>query len=75
MIHSQFDRGGVYHQHMLSRIHWENQFKGPFMSLDAGLSKHQISNLFNSQGALHTANISPLTAIEKCNGVYNGKIH
>ena len=32
--------------------------------LDAGLSKHQSSNLFNSQGALHTANISPLTAIE-----------
>ena len=42
--------------------------------LDAGSSKHRISNLFYSQGALHTANISPLTAIEKFGGVRNGKI-
>ena len=34
--------------------------------LDAGLSKQQISNLFNIQEAL--GNISPLTAMEKCNG-------
>ena len=32
--------------------------------LQAGLSKHQISNLFSSQGAFHRANIPPLTAIE-----------
>ena len=35
--------------------------------LDAGLNKQQISNLFSCQGALHTANLSPLTSI-------NGKI-
>ena len=40
--------------------------------LDAGLSKQQVSNLFNSQEAL--GNISPLTAIEKFSGVRNGKI-
>ena len=41
--------------------------------LDTGLSKHQISNLFSSQ-ALHIANISSLTDIEKFSGVRNGKI-
>ena len=40
--------------------------------LEAGLSKQQISNLFNRQEAL--GNISPLTAIEKCSGARNGKI-
>ena len=35
-------------------------------------STQQISNLFNSQGAL--GNISPLTAIGKFSGVGNGKI-
>ena len=42
--------------------------------LDAGLSKHQISDLFNSQGVLRTANLSPHTAIERFSGVRNGKI-
>ena len=40
--------------------------------LDAGLSKQQVSNLFNSQVAL--GKISPLTAIEMFSGVRNGKI-
>ena len=40
--------------------------------LDAGLSKQQISNLFNSPEAL--GNISPLTAIGKFSGVLNRKI-
>ena len=40
--------------------------------LEAGLSKEQISNLFNSQEAL--GNISPLTAIEKFSGARNGNI-
>ena len=40
--------------------------------LDTGLSKQQISNLFNSQEAL--GNISPLTAIENFSVVRNGKI-
>ena len=42
--------------------------------LNAGLCKQQISNLFSSQVALCTANISPLTAIEKFSGTRNGKI-
>ena len=42
--------------------------------LDVGLSKQPISNLFSSQGALRTANLSPLTAIERFSGVHNGKI-
>ena len=40
--------------------------------LEAGLSKQQISNVFNSQEAL--GNISPLTAIEIFSGTRNGKI-
>ena len=40
--------------------------------LEAGLSKQQVSNLFNSQGTL--GNISPLTAIEKVSCARNGKI-
>ena len=40
--------------------------------LEAGLSKQQASNLFNSQKVL--GNISPLTAIEKFSGAHNGKI-
>ena len=39
--------------------------------LDVGLSKQQISNLFNSQESL--GDISPLTAIEKFSGARNGK--
>ena len=42
--------------------------------LDAGLSKHKISNLFSSQGELRTANVSPLIAIEKFSAVRNGKL-
>ena len=40
--------------------------------LEVGLSKQQISNLFNRQEAL--GNISPLTDIEKFSGARNGKI-
>ena len=40
--------------------------------LEAGLSKQQISNVFNSQEAL--GNISPLIAIEKFSGARNGKL-
>ena len=40
--------------------------------IEAGLSKQQVSNLFNSQQTL--GNISPLTAIEKFSGARNGKI-
>ena len=40
--------------------------------LDAGLSKQQISNLFNRQEAL--GNISTLTAIERSSGARIGKM-
>ena len=40
--------------------------------LEAGLSKQQISNVFNSQEAL--GNISPVIAIETSGGVRNGKV-
>ena len=52
----------------------QQEYKFLRKGLDAGLSKHQISNLFNSQGALHTANIPPLTAIEEFSDARNGKI-
>ena len=39
---------------------------------EAGLSKQQISNVFNSQEAL--GNIPPLIAIDKYSGARNGKI-
>ena len=40
--------------------------------LEAGLSKQQISSVFNCQEAL--GNISPPIAIEKFSGARNGKI-
>ena len=45
------------------------------IGLDAGLSKQQISNLFNSQGAFGTSNLSPLTPIEKFSGVCDEFYH
>ena len=41
---------------------------------EAGLSKQQISNVFGNQGALHAANVSPLTAIDTVSGTHSGKI-
>ena len=52
----------------------QQEYKVLRKDLDAGLSKQQISNLFSSHGTLRTANLSPLTAIEKFSGVRNGKI-
>ena len=52
----------------------QQEYKVLRKGLDAGLSKQQISNLFTSQGALRTVNISPLTTIEIFSGVRNGKI-
>ena len=50
----------------------QQEFKVLRKRLEAGLSKQQISNLFNRQEAL--GNISPLTAIAKFSGARNGKI-
>ena len=50
----------------------QQEYKVLRKGLEAGLSKQQVSNLFNSQEAL--GNISPLTAIEMFSGVRNGKV-
>ena len=50
----------------------QQEYKVLRKGLEGGLSKQQISNLFNNQEALE--NISTLTAIEKFSGVRNGKI-
>ena len=41
---------------------------------EAGLSKQKISNVFAKQEALHTSNVSPLTAIDTFSGARNEKI-
>ena len=58
--------------YVFGKILHQQEYKFLRKGLEAGLSKHQISNLFNSQEALR--NISPLTGIEKFRGVCNGKI-
>ena len=44
---------------------WKESSSTRIQSLDAGLSKQQISNLLNSQGAVRAANTSPLVAIQR----------
>ena len=51
------------HLYVFGKSLHQQEYKVLKKGLDAGLSKQQISNLFNSQEAL--GNISPLTAIEK----------
>ena len=60
------------HLHVLRKSLHQQKYKFLRKGLDAGSSKMQISNLFNSQGAL--GNIYPLTAIEIFSGGRNGKI-
>ena len=50
----------------------QQEYKVLRNGLEAGMSKQQVLNLFNSQEAL--GNMSPLTTIEKFSGVRNGKI-
>ena len=50
----------------------QQEYKILRKGLDAGLSKQQITNLFNGQEAL--GDMSPLTANETFSGVRNGKI-
>ena len=45
------------HVYVFGKSLHQQEYKVLRKGLDAGLSKHQISNLFSSQGALHTANI------------------
>ena len=49
----------------------QQEYKVLRKGIDAGLSRQQISNLFNSQEAL--GNISPLAAIGKFSGARNWK--
>ena len=60
------------HLYLFGKSLHQQEYKVLRKGLDAGLSKQQISNLFNSQEALR--NISPLTTIEKFSVVHNGKI-
>ena len=55
----------------LERVFTKKEYKVLRKGLETGLSKQQISNVFNSQEAL--GDISPLIAIEKYSGVRNGK--
>ena len=60
------------HLYVFGKSLHQQEYKVHRKCLDAGLSKQQISNLFNSQEAL--VNILTLTAIEKFSCVSNGKI-
>ena len=59
---------------MFGKCLHQQEYKVLRKRFNAGSSKQQISNLFSSQEALHTENISP-TAIETFSGARNGKIH
>ena len=54
--------GWLDYNHLYGKSLHQQEYKILRKSLEAGLSKQQVSNLFNRQGAL--GNISPLTAIE-----------
>ena len=60
------------HFYVFGKSVHQEEYKVLRKGLDAGLSKQQISNLFNCQEAL--GNIWPLTSIGKFSGVCNGKI-
>ena len=60
------------HLYVFGKSLHQQEYKVLRKDLEAGLSKQQVSNLFNSQEAL--GNISPLAAIETFSGVRNGKI-
>ena len=60
------------HLYVFGKSLHQQEYKVLRKGLDAGLSKLQISNLFNSLEVL--GNISPLTAIEKFSSVRNGKM-
>ena len=55
------------HLYVFGKSLHQQEYKVLRKSLNAGLSKQQISNLFNCQEAL--GNISPLTAIDKFSDV------
>ena len=58
------------HLYVFGKSLHQQEYKVLRKGLEAGLSKQQIFNIFNSQKAL--GNKSPLIAIEKFSGVRNG---
>ena len=60
------------HLYVFGKSLHQREYKILGKGLDAGVSKQQISNLFSSEGALRTANLSPLTGIGRFSGVRNG---
>ena len=60
------------HLYVFGKSLHQQEYKVIRKDFEAGLSKQQISNVFNSQEAL--GNISPLIAIEKYSGARNGTI-
>ena len=60
------------HLYVIGKSLHQQEYKVLRKGLEAGLSKQQISNVFNRQEAL--GNISPLIAIEEYSGAPNGKI-
>ena len=60
------------HLYVFGKSLHQQEYKVLRKGLEAGLSKQQVSNMFNSQEAL--GNISPLTVIEEFSVVRNGKI-
>ena len=62
------------HLYVFGQSLHQPEYKVLRKGFEAGLSKHQISNVFANQEALHAANISLLTAIDTFSGVRSGKI-
>ena len=60
------------HLYVFGKSLHQQEYKVLRKGIDAGLSKQQISNLFNSQEAV--GDISPLTAIESFSVASDGKI-
>ena len=60
------------HIYVFGKSLHQQEYKVLRKGLEAGLSKQQISNVFNRKEQL--GDVSPLIAIEKYSGVRNGKI-
>ena len=60
------------HLYVFGKSLHQQEYKVLRKGLEAGLSKQQISDVFNSQKALR--NISPFIAIKKFSGLCDGKL-
>ena len=61
------------HLYVFGKSLHQQEYKILRKRLDARLSKQHNSNLFSRKRALRTANLSPLTVIERFSGVRNGR--